>query len=338
MRQAAILLLKTLASLTLCYFLVSRVGFDTVVRTLLSVQPASFIIAVVLYLLAMYVSARRWRILIPLEVRTTRLYALYAIGSFFNIFLPGIIGGDAVKAFYLSRDLKALGEEGSGVASRQPQVLVHENALALASVFMDRYVGFAALLAINLLAFFIGFRYVEGTALTWVIPSVAALFVAASVCVFTLKVGTRFNFARGVYDYFALYRRRRDILMTTFAYSVVVQLLGIVAVFALARGMSLDVSFVSLLVFVPIAILISLIPLSISGLGFREGAFVILLGTVGIPSQSSMTVSLLWFLSMVVASLWGLVEYLRVKKSLGGVTITEKGARESVSGHDMSDS
>lgn len=319
MRQAAVVLLKACASLGLCYLLASKVGIQAIVRSILSVHPAAFVTAVALYLLSMYVSSRRWRILIPIDVRTRSLYALYAIGSFFNTFLPGIIGGDAVKAFYLSRHLKSRSERGGGGGSHHPGAEVHENAVALASVFMDRYVGFSALLTINVIAFFVGFRYVEGTVLTWIIPSVAVLFAAASAVIFTMKLGDRFRFMRSVYDYFALYRRRGGMLLTSFAYSVTIQMLGILAVYVLTTGLSLDVSFLSLLLFVPLAILVSLVPLSISGLGFREGAFVILFGTVGIPSQSSMTVSLLWFLSTVVASLWGLVEYLRVKKSMGAV-------------------
>ena len=65
-------------------------------------------------------------------------------------------------------------------------------------------------------------------------------------------------------------------------------------------------------------ILISMIPVSISGLGIREGAFVFFLGTTGVPPEKAMTLSILWFLSVVVAGLWGFIEYLRFKQLFGG--------------------
>ncbi len=48
-RQAVILLLKTLASLALCYILISKVGIQQIARNLVSVQPTAFVIAVGLY-------------------------------------------------------------------------------------------------------------------------------------------------------------------------------------------------------------------------------------------------------------------------------------------------
>lgn len=302
----------------------SKVGVQPLIKTMSSVRPASFLAAMGFYLVAMYVSSIRWRTFIPFRIRTRDMYALYLIGCFFNIFLPGIVGGDAVKAYYLSRHLKSLRDE-DGARSLSPSALrLDKVALSLASVFMDRYMGFSALLIINLFAFVVGFRYVVGTSLKWLIPLIFSLFVGGSVLFFVLKLGSRFGFVNKVYEYFDLYRSRGALLLRTFLYSLLVQLLGILAVYVLSVGLSLKISFLSLLVFVPIAITASLIPLSISGLGFREGAFVVLFATVGIPSELSMTLSLLWFLSMVAGSMWGLVEYLRVKRLMGKVPVPEE--------------
>jgi len=49
---------------------------------------------------------------------------VFFIGSFFNTFLPGLVGGDAIKAFYLYK----------------------HSGISLASVFMDRYIGFTTIM------------------------------------------------------------------------------------------------------------------------------------------------------------------------------------------------
>jgi uncharacterized membrane protein YbhN (UPF0104 family) len=82
-------------------------------------------------------------------------------------------------------------------------------------------------------------------------------------------------------------------------------------------GMNIELSLLSLIVFLPLITLITMIPVSISGIGIREGAFVFFLGTMGVPLDKAMTLSILWFLSVVVAGLWGLVEYLRFKHLFG---------------------
>jgi uncharacterized membrane protein YbhN (UPF0104 family) len=222
--------------------------------------------------------------------------------------MPGTIGGDAVKAYYLSSELKK--SQKSAVSGR-------EASIAVASVFMDRYVGFSAMLVISMIAFPFGFRYLEGTPVKWFMPIVLAVFISGSIVVFKFRFGERLRFLFKVYEYFKIYSKKRDILFKAFLYSVFVQISGIFAVYMLSRGIALDIPFLSLLIFVPIIILISFIPVSISGIGLREGAFVIFLGTIGVSPDLSVTLSILWFLSVVVASLWGLFEYLRFKAVLG---------------------
>ena len=57
-----------------------------------------------------------------------------------------------------------------------------------------------------------------------------------------------------------------------------------------------------------------MLPISISGLGVRKSAFVLLFGLTGVPAKASMSISFLRFLSIVTASLIGLVEYLRIRR------------------------
>lgn len=85
----------------------------------------------------------------------------------------------------------------------------------------------------------------------------------------------------------------------------------------------MDVPFMSVLCFVPVVSIISLIPITISGIGIREGAFVVLFGLIGVLPEKAMTLSVVWFLSIVVGSLPGLVGYLLFHKALSG-TITKE--------------
>jgi len=313
-KQAAILILKVCISASLLYLLVSRVGGKTIVYNIRLLDPVVFISAVALYLIAAIVSTLRWKLLIPYHTKTSRLFSIYMIGSFFNTYMPGTIGGDAVKAYYLNKEL--LASKTTPSLQEQPSLI-----LAIASIFMDRYIGLAALLSLGVAAFPFGIRHLEkassGWPVIWIIPATAVIFAAASILIFKFRVGERLKYLLKFYNYFRLYSSKRGLIARAFIYSIVVQLLGILSVYIIARGLSLDAPFLLLIIFLPIIILVSSLPISISGIGLREGSFILLLGSIRIPAEKSLTFSIIWYLSVFVAGVWGLIEYLRFKTMFG---------------------
>ncbi|MCL4492541.1 MAG: flippase-like domain-containing protein [Nitrospirae bacterium] len=317
----SLLVIKLFISGTFFYMLASKVGGRAIIDNIRLLNPLAFIAAVALYLFSAYLSTLRWKLLIPQQIDTGRLFSMYMIGSFFNTYMPGIIGGDAVKAYYMSRELKGR-TSGEDPPVKGSRLNADHYALAIASVFMDRYIGFCALLILGAVAFPFGIQYLEGASVKWpvmwVLPAFLVTFAAASLAIFKFRFGERLNFLFKMYSYFQIYSSKRGALIRAFSYSLVIQVLGIIAIYILSNGLSLDISFLSLLIFVPIIILVSFLPLSISGIGLREGAFVLLLGSVGVSPKMSMTLSITWFLSVFIAGIWGLFEYLRFKTVLGG--------------------
>lgn len=302
-----ILLGKLLISFGLIYFLISKIGGRIIIDNVSRLNPLIFITACGAYLFMIWLSSVRWNLLIPHKIKISKLFSIYITGSFFNTYMPGIIGGDAVKAYYLSKELRSSGAE---------ELRDNELSIAIASVFMDRYIGFTAILFISMAAFPLAFAYLEGTPVRWLMPIVLLIFTGGSVVIFKFRIGERFKFLFRVYEYFHFYSKKRDALLKAFIYSLILQGLNIIVVYFLSQGLSMKISFFHIVVFLPIIILISFIPISISGIGLREGAFVILLGTVGVSPEMSVALSLVWFLSYVTASLVGLFEYLRLKPVL----------------------
>jgi hypothetical protein len=83
-----------------------------------------------------------------------------------------------------------------------------------------------------------------------------------------------------------------------------------------AIGMTVPVGYYFL--FVPLATVIGMLPISLAGLGVREGAFVALFVTAGASKEQALALSLVWFAVTVMVSLIGGVEYIRLggKKEL----------------------
>jgi uncharacterized membrane protein YbhN (UPF0104 family) len=289
------LIIKFAISFAFLYFVLSKTGIGQVFSTLKDMSFPIFISAILLYILAQSISTLRWKLLLPGVLGVRKLFSLYMIGAFFNTLLPGVIGGDTVKGFYL---YQAIGK----------------GSLTLASIFMDRYIGFVVLIAICAIAFPFGYKYFQGSRIEWLLPLVMLCFIIASFLIFGLRLGKRIKILSGFYDYFHSYRNQKKVIIKTTLLSVLIQLSGIFAVYILAIGIGQHIPFLACLIFLPLIILFTTLPISISGLGVREGAFVLFFGLIGIKPEVATAISLSWFVTMTVGSLLGLVEYIKYKK------------------------
>jgi uncharacterized membrane protein YbhN (UPF0104 family) len=254
-----------------------------------------FFLASLLYLVIVAIAALRWQLLLDEQYPARQLFSLYFIGSFFNHILPGTVGGDAVKIYYLYKDTRKSGS-------------------SIGAVFLDRYIGLVALLSIGLVSSIIANRELSRIGLQWMIPSVLAVFIVGSLLVFGLRIGKRFSFMRNFYDYLYVYLNKKRTMLKTFLMSLLIHFLSISMVFVIALGMGQRLPFTALFVFMPIIITVITVPITISGFGVREGAFTLLFGLIGIPPQICTSISFVWFLAMAVTSLIGLIEYFRYRR------------------------
>ncbi len=291
LRNIAILLLKISVSSLALWAVLRKTDASHILQLLLQIGPLTILGIVCLYLCSQVLSTFRWRALLFEDFGFKRLFSLYMIGAFFNSFMPGVIGGDAVKAYYLNKDAKKL-------------------SLTLASIFMDRYTGFVALITIGILAFPMARQYFAGTAYQWLMPSIFISFVIGSLLFFGLQIGRQFRRIGEIYRYFAKLRRHYRVIGKALALSFLIQILNILMVIMLSIRLDASIPFLSLFVFLPIVITITTLPISISGLGVREGAFVILLGLIGVKAEVATSLSLAFFFSTFIGSLPGLVAYI----------------------------
>jgi uncharacterized membrane protein YbhN (UPF0104 family) len=237
---------------------------------------------------------------LPETIKYSRLLSLFFIGSFFNTFLPGRVGGDVIKTFYLYRDT------GKG-------------GISIASVFMDRYMGLCAMVVISLIAFTGGYSYIKGTEIVWIIPVAFGVFLIISFILWKVNWG-KIRFLGAFYNPLMEYKMRERIIYNGLLLSLIVQVIGITEVYLLSLAIGLKVPVIYFFIFVPIINVISAIPISIAGLGVRETGFVALFKMVfselGVTSDHAVSLSILLFIAMCLINLIGGIEYLRIKKLL----------------------
>ncbi|NLT23719.1 MAG: flippase-like domain-containing protein [Syntrophorhabdus sp.] len=321
LKKLAVTLVRVGVSAALIYLIISRIGFREILGNVRILDPFAFILVLVLFAVSILIMTLRWRLFIPGTISVRELFNITYIGTFFNTCLPGSVGGDIVKVYYLSRMLKdSQGGKGApdkgGLGQRVAPGGRGHNVTAFGSAVLDRYVGLVTLLVIGILATLLGSKYFSSHPVRWLIPVLLALVALVSGVVLKLRVFRSFSVVSEIYAYMDEVAFRKKEILTAFLYSLATQTIMICNVYILARGLSMHAPFVSVLCFVPVVSIISLIPVTISGIGLREGAFVVLFGLIGIVPDKAMTLSIIWFISIVAGSLPGLIIYLLHHKTL----------------------
>lgn len=300
MKRILSLVLKLSLSGILLYIFFSQVDIQSVIKTVKQTDLLLFVLGFFLYLSTVFISARRWSLFLPQSLRYSKLLSLYFIGSFFNTFLPGLVGGDAIKAFYLYRYTG----EGTGGTS-------------LASVFMDRYIGFTAMMGIGFVAFITGYTYITGTEIIWVIPILCGGFLLGSLILWRINWG-KIKTLNSFYIPLMGYKAKKKIICRGLLLGFSVHFIGIICVYILSLSIGLKVPVIYFFIFIPIISAASAIPVSLAGLGIREAGFVILFGSAGVSAEEALSLSLLMFAIMCAVNMLGGIEYLRVGKPSRG--------------------
>lgn len=125
-------------------------------------------------------------------------------------------------------------------------------------------------------------------------------------------VGVKLHTARqAVRDSRTLTRKQT---VTVFTLSVLAHLLGVLGWYLLCRSLGLDISLITVGWVRSVMILATMIPVSVSGLGLREGAAVLLLAPYGVSEESALAFSLLVFFvtAVLIGVAGGLVEAVRL--------------------------
>lgn len=286
------LLLRFLVTVSLVFYLSTKIELKSLFEIIGKANLPLFLLSSLLYILSSFLSTLRWQILISrgADIKKSTLFSLYMIGAFFNQFLPGIMGGDFVKVYYLR---KLIGLKDAAI-----------------SVFFDRYIGFSALLTLGFLFFCILWWKMQTNWLIFLVPLMFLMLLLISLLAF--KLG-RLPILKEL-KYFILGFTSRELLIA-FLYSLLIQSTVVLSVYLIFLCLNIKVNFLELFVYLAVIITLTTLPISISGIGVREWAFMVFFGS-SIGNENSVAVSLLWFFSVVLASAYGGIEYLRFKDSV----------------------
>lgn len=306
-RGPLLLAVKMAISLGLISFLFARIPFDELRATLRGADLRWIAGAAALLFASNVVGTGQWNGLLRgagIRIPFWKVLSYYHVGLFFNNFLPANVGGDLARVLDASRY----------GASR---------ATAFSTVLMDRLIGTVALAGLALVT---TLPAVDHFHLTMVYLALVAFFLASVGMVWAVfhpavlpalerllaRVGLG-GLAPAIDDLAARlhgFRDQRGLFLRLLAVALVVQVSRIFVHVCVARGLGLDIETAYFFLLVPMLAVVVSLPVSLNGIGVREGAGIVLFGLVGVGRAAAFSLQFTTYLVAVAVSLLGGVVFL----------------------------
>jgi glycosyltransferase 2 family protein len=299
-RAGFVLAIRIVVSAALLAFLITKINLDSAVPKDRHFSTlAWFAAALLTAAIGLALSAWRWQrvidafgVHVPLRTLTTHYFA----GQFVGNVLPSTIGGDVLR---VTRSAKNIGSTET----------------AFAAVALERLTGFLALPLLCACGFLIEPTLIESSH-AWVALLVSGIALAALGTILFLaghpKAAGRFEgreswvrFLGAVHVGILALRQDRRQIVGVLGTAIVYQVSVIATVGFLDLTLGSGVSFGALVAFIPVVAMAQVVPISLSGLGIREGMLVLLLHPLGISSGHAVGLGLAWYATMLLVSLLG---------------------------------
>ncbi len=250
-----------------------------------------------LVIVGLVIGAYRWQRLlialgIPVPLRT--LVSSYFVGLFFNNFLPTSMGGDVVRIYDVAQ------------YSRRPSA-------SAASVIAERALSSLAQGLIALLGLALGYDVAKRFS-----GEIIALFAVLCLILLALIFGDRWarklrlpdfrslkSKIMGVLDSISFCLRSKSLALWVVFISLFFHAVIVLINYAILEALGANVSLVYCFLVIPLILFITLLPVSINGLGIREWAYIYFFGRLGLSMTGAVAASLMFFFLLILVSLIG---------------------------------
>jgi glycosyltransferase 2 family protein len=327
-------------SVGLIVFLFLTIDVRDLLDSLNRSRPIFFLVAYLIALGDRFMMAFKWSILLRannINIPLLNITGTYVISTFLGLFLPATIGGDALRAYGVSRD-------------------GHKGAVVVSSIVIERVLGFLALfvfmlISVALSVFAFGSHFFDGIwQVFWLVFGLLAglslaIFVSLNES-FAKRIGGWISDSRvggpafrspklagklqEIYASYLAYQDRKPQLFVFFVLSLIENLFPLFWTYSLSLAFGIEVPLLYFFILVPIVLALVRLPISLDGFGLQEGAFVYFLGLIGVARPEALLLGLASHFLAILSVLPGGILY-----ALGGLTlhVEPEGRPEEVGPH-----
>ena len=278
LRKKLITIAKIAISAILIYFIFTKVDFKEVLQIVRKSNPFYLTAAILLFIVSKALASIRLNLYFhQLQVKLTQKsnLKLYLLGMFYNLFLPGGIGGDAYKGYLIKKEFQV------------------ETKKVVSVLVLDRLSG---LLLLFIYACILGVLLDNHWLNTYDIP--IGFLSVFSVVVFWFLNKRFFAFVLPVF-------------WKSFGLSALVQMAQLACVVFVLLALKIDTNNIPYLFIFLISSIVSVLPLTIGGIGSREVTFFYGATLLALDENTSIGISMVFFLITALVSLFGIIYHFK---------------------------
>lgn len=278
---------KFIFSFALLFFLFKKFDFEKLALLHFSFVKF-FVAALFLSLFAIFLMTYRWNLLIKIklnsELNTLKLYKTYLIGSFFNIFLPGALGGDIVRT-------KRLVNLSNISLTKATSITLIERVSGLYAL------AFILSISLFLNNYPVGFFWQQNKNYYLLQFTPLLILLCLPLLKWILKkLKTKLTYWQ---------------LFYVITFSLLAQMADIIIAIIFSVYFDLEINFFAFFFIMPLVYFSTVLPISLGGLGVRESVFSGLMLFYGVDVNIAILISLLMYLTKFCLGLIGYVFYLK---------------------------
>lgn len=253
----------------------------------------------------------RWEMLLKalkIHIPLKRIIISYAGGVFFSLFLPSTIGGDLMRSIDLS------------VHTNRPSEVI-------ATVFLDRLSGYIGLVILAITALCFGWELVGERSVLISVFLITGLLIAVLIVLFNKYLFTKINkllhspdsgkireLIKNLHQEIHYFQHHKPVIINNLILSVLIQAISPLSFYIMALSLNLKLNPLYFFIFLPIISAITLLPISLGGLGLRDATTIYFFAKAGVERNLAFAMSLIsFFFALVYGAIGGLIYVLTVR-------------------------
>ncbi|MFH0775182.1 MAG: lysylphosphatidylglycerol synthase transmembrane domain-containing protein [bacterium] len=301
--------LRPIIALFLICIILSQADLSEIGRVMRRAYIPLIILSCFILSLSVFFTSAKLKLLLSIQeikIGFFRLLSYQMMSAFFSSLLPSTLGGDVAQVYLLKRD-------------------GHCGARSTSVILISRFTEIVGMSCFFLLSLSLGYKFLNSTIIRYLSHSIFIILIFAlfigllwwQLLSHSHKIHPKIgNFIKRMHEAFLILPAHKGVFCVCLLLSFGSTLVWIWTPYLLSLSINMKVSPLYFFIFIPMINLITATPISVNGIGLREGSYALLFAMAGQDKNLAISLSFLVFSLELLRALIGGIIYLLARRNL----------------------
>lgn len=298
--------IKVLFTLTILFFITKNIKLELLSEHLNGAEYEFLTFASFAFITGVCINTLRLKLFFNEDIAYYQLLKINFIGLFFSIFLPGRTSGDVVRGYYIEKSLKNLSQ-------------------TISILMVWRLIGTFTMVFISCIMSFFSYSIIKDKSIIYYPISIFIILVLFIIILLNPKLflpsqlyssvqkfrkialGKSFS---SIHSDLMYMKNKPRLIPFNIILSIISNFFMLFTWYFISQSIHANISIQYIIIFIPLVSILQAIPISLNGMGIREGAAVYLFSKIGIMKEISFIMALFYSTISILISLVGGLVYL----------------------------